>query len=246
MAGTTLPGAIGAFKWLIDALHRQEARPRGRRRAAGQDGREGAARGPAGPGGRDGDRRGRRSCARGLQMAVDGTDPDDLYDILAAEVKAKKASAAAGAGFWTDAGGYAPTIGIIGTVMGLVHVLENLVEPDKLGHLIAARVRRDAVGRALGERDVPALGQAHQGRRCRRGRPHGAHHRRRPRHPGRRQPARRRRPSSAPRCRRRAGAPPRRRRRERAAATAARSAAATRRSTRSTRTTSAGWSATPT
>jgi chemotaxis protein MotA len=74
---------------------------------------------------------------RGLQMAVDGTDPDDLFDILAAEVKAKKASAAIGSGFWTDAGGYSPTIGIIGTVMGLVHVLENLSEPDKLGHLIA-------------------------------------------------------------------------------------------------------------
>ncbi len=35
-------------------------------------------------------------------------------------------------------GGYAPTIGIIGTVLGLVHVLENLSEPEKLGHLIAA------------------------------------------------------------------------------------------------------------
>jgi len=75
---------------------------------------------------------------KGLQMAVDGTDPDDLYDILSAEVKAKKASAKAGAAFWTDAGGYAPTIGIIGTVMGLIHVLENLSEPEKLGHLIAA------------------------------------------------------------------------------------------------------------
>ena len=75
---------------------------------------------------------------RGLQMAVDGTDPDDLFDILAAEVKAKKTSAAAAAGFWTDAGGYSPTIGIIGTVFGLIHVLENLSEPDKLGHLIAA------------------------------------------------------------------------------------------------------------
>jgi chemotaxis protein MotA len=74
---------------------------------------------------------------RGLQMAVDGTDPDDLYEILTAEVKAKKTAAAAGAGFWTDAGGYSPTIGIIGTVLGLVHVLENLSEPDKLGHLIA-------------------------------------------------------------------------------------------------------------
>ncbi|GAB6899888.1 flagellar motor protein [Kineosporia succinea] len=74
---------------------------------------------------------------RGLQMAVDGTDPDDLYDILMAEVRAKKASAAVGASFWTDAGGYAPTIGIVGTVIGLIHVLENLSEPEKLGHLIA-------------------------------------------------------------------------------------------------------------
>jgi chemotaxis protein MotA len=34
-------------------------------------------------------------------------------------------------------GGYAPTVGIIGTVLGLVHVLENLSQPEKLGHLIA-------------------------------------------------------------------------------------------------------------
>jgi chemotaxis protein MotA len=74
---------------------------------------------------------------KGLQMAVDGTDPDDLYDIMAAEVTAKRNSAKAGAGFWMDAGGYSPTIGIIGTVLGLIHVLENLSEPAKLGHLIA-------------------------------------------------------------------------------------------------------------
>jgi chemotaxis protein MotA len=74
---------------------------------------------------------------KGLQMAVDGTDPDDLSEILMAEVAAMKASAKVGANFWMDAGGYAPTIGIIGTVVGLVHVLENLSEPDKLGHLIA-------------------------------------------------------------------------------------------------------------
>ncbi|HEX3003059.1 MAG TPA: MotA/TolQ/ExbB proton channel family protein, partial [Angustibacter sp.] len=38
---------------------------------------------------------------------------------------------------FADMGGYAPTIGIIGTVLGLVHVLENLSKPDQLGHLIA-------------------------------------------------------------------------------------------------------------
>ena len=75
---------------------------------------------------------------KGLQMAVDGTDPDDLFEILAAEVKSKKAAATNGASFFNDAGGYAPTIGIIGTVLGLVHVLENLSQPAKLGHLIAA------------------------------------------------------------------------------------------------------------
>ena len=74
---------------------------------------------------------------KGVTMAVDGTDPDDLRDILEAEVHAKRAADKHGAKFFADAGGYAPTIGIIGTVMGLVHVLENLAQPDKLGHLIA-------------------------------------------------------------------------------------------------------------
>jgi chemotaxis protein MotA len=54
------------------------------------------------------------------------------------ELMAKKAEDKHVAKFWADAGGYAPTIGIIGTVMGLVHVLENLSQPDKLGELISA------------------------------------------------------------------------------------------------------------
>jgi chemotaxis protein MotA len=75
---------------------------------------------------------------KGVTMAVDGTDPDDLRDILEAEVHAKKLADKHSAKFFADAGGYAPTIGIIGTVMGLVHVLENLAQPEELGHLIAA------------------------------------------------------------------------------------------------------------
>jgi chemotaxis protein MotA len=74
---------------------------------------------------------------KGLTMAVDGTDPEEMREILEGEVAAKKAAAKQTAKFWSDAGAYAPTIGIIGTVMGLVHVLENLAEPEKLGHLIA-------------------------------------------------------------------------------------------------------------
>jgi chemotaxis protein MotA len=75
---------------------------------------------------------------RGVGLAVDGTDPEELREILEAELYAKKAAAKQSAKFYNDMGGYAPTIGIIGTVMGLVHVLENLSNPDELGHLIAA------------------------------------------------------------------------------------------------------------
>jgi len=74
---------------------------------------------------------------RGVSLAVDGTDPEELREILECEVDAKRAADKHAAKFFNDMGGYAPTIGIIGTVMGLVHVLENLSEPDKLGHLIA-------------------------------------------------------------------------------------------------------------
>jgi chemotaxis protein MotA len=74
---------------------------------------------------------------KGVTMAVDGTDPEEMREILEGEVVAKKSATKQGAKWFADAGAYAPTIGIVGTVMGLVHVLENLSEPEKLGHLIA-------------------------------------------------------------------------------------------------------------
>jgi chemotaxis protein MotA len=74
---------------------------------------------------------------RGVTMAVDGVDTEELRDILESEIYVKKLADKQSAKFFNDMGGYAPTIGIVGTVMGLVHVLENLSQPDKLGHLIA-------------------------------------------------------------------------------------------------------------
>jgi chemotaxis protein MotA len=74
---------------------------------------------------------------KGLQLAIDGTDSEELRDILEAEVDAKRKADKAAAKIFDGMGGYAPTIGIIGTVIGLVHVLENLSDPSKLGHLIA-------------------------------------------------------------------------------------------------------------
>src|SRR4051795_13455719 len=136
MAGQTLPSTINGFKYLIAAFTAKKPDVEGvvepLVKMAEKARREGLLALES-----EMDTVQDEFMRRGLQMAVDGTDPDDLYEILSAEVKAKKAGAAVGAGFWTDAGGYAPTIGIIGTVVGLVHVLENLSDPSKLGHLIA-------------------------------------------------------------------------------------------------------------
>src|SRR3954470_21095371 len=74
---------------------------------------------------------------RGLQMGIDGTDPEELRAVLEGEISAKKAEDKVGAKFFTAMGGYSPTIGIIGTVVGLIHVLENLSNPESLGPLIA-------------------------------------------------------------------------------------------------------------
>ncbi|MDN4173552.1 MotA/TolQ/ExbB proton channel family protein [Nocardioides sp. SOB77] len=74
---------------------------------------------------------------KGVTLAIDGNDPEEVRDILEAEVAAKRKVDKQAAKLFADAGAYAPTIGIIGTVMGLVHVLENLAEPETLGHSIA-------------------------------------------------------------------------------------------------------------
>jgi chemotaxis protein MotA len=74
---------------------------------------------------------------KGLELAVDGTDPEELAEILEAEIRAKKRADKVKSKLFTDMGGYAPTVGIIGTVMSLVHVLGMLSEPDKLGASIA-------------------------------------------------------------------------------------------------------------
>ncbi len=74
----------------------------------------------------------------GLQAAIDGTDPEDLRDILEDKIATKRTQDRVHSKYFQDMGGYAPTIGIIGTVISLVHVLENLADPASLGHSIAA------------------------------------------------------------------------------------------------------------
>lgn len=74
---------------------------------------------------------------KGIELTVDGTDPEEIQEILEALIIAKRVEDNVGIKFFGDMGGYAPTLGIIGTVIGLIHVLGNLSSPEKLGHLIA-------------------------------------------------------------------------------------------------------------
>jgi len=74
---------------------------------------------------------------KGMQLVVDGTDPEMVRDILETEVYSAHDRHEMGAGIFETAGGYAPTMGIIGTVMGLVQVLASVSDPDSLGPAIA-------------------------------------------------------------------------------------------------------------
>jgi chemotaxis protein MotA len=74
---------------------------------------------------------------KGLQLVVDGSDPTLVREVLEAEIDGMATRHAAGASPFEKAGGFAPTMGIIGTVMGLVHVLQNLAAPSTLGPAIS-------------------------------------------------------------------------------------------------------------
>ena len=83
---------------------------------------------------------------KGLQLVVDGTDPDLVADILESENDAMRKRHAAAVQPFDKAGGYAPTMGIIGTVFGLIHVLANLDKPATLGPSISAAFVATLIG----------------------------------------------------------------------------------------------------
>ncbi|GGP20921.1 flagellar motor protein [Silvimonas iriomotensis] len=74
---------------------------------------------------------------RGLQMLVDGAEPETIRHAMELDIDAWELHARAAAKIWEAAGGYAPTIGILGAVLGLIHVMENLSDPSRLGAGIA-------------------------------------------------------------------------------------------------------------
>ena len=78
-----------------------------------------------------------RSIQKGVLLVVDGTDPELVREIMEADVAAMSERHEGRYAMFEQAGGYAPTMGIIGTVMGLINVLSHLDKPDELGHSIA-------------------------------------------------------------------------------------------------------------
>lgn len=73
----------------------------------------------------------------GLQLLVDGADANKLRENLDVQIASFETAERQAARVWEAAGGYAPTLGILGAVIGLVQVMENLSDPSKLGDGIA-------------------------------------------------------------------------------------------------------------
>lgn len=74
----------------------------------------------------------------GLTLAIDGQSADYIRDVLTEEVEAMEDRHASGAAIFTQAGTYAPTLGVLGAVVGLIAALADMSDIDKLGHAISA------------------------------------------------------------------------------------------------------------
>lgn len=74
---------------------------------------------------------------KGVQLLVDGASPEHLREVMEVEINTYEDELRQSARIWEAAGGYSPTIGIIGAVLGLIHVMGKLTTPDQLGPGIA-------------------------------------------------------------------------------------------------------------
>ncbi len=75
---------------------------------------------------------------KGIQLAIDGTDPELVREIMETDIQFLGTRHHEGANLFGTMGGFAPTLGVIGTVSGLVHMLANLSDPGSMGPSIAA------------------------------------------------------------------------------------------------------------
>jgi len=73
----------------------------------------------------------------GLELAVDGTDPEEIADVMALDLRRLIMRHKDGAAFFTNAAGFAPAFGMVGTVLGLIDMLGKLDDPSTLGPSMA-------------------------------------------------------------------------------------------------------------
>src|SRR4051812_27334216 len=86
---------------------------------------------------------------KALNLAVDGTDLQELRSMMDLEIAMEEQRAESEAAVFQQAGGYAPTIGIIGAVLGLIQVMKDLADIEKVGHGIATAFVATIYGVAL-------------------------------------------------------------------------------------------------
>ncbi|MFI4913937.1 MAG: flagellar motor protein [Steroidobacterales bacterium] len=86
---------------------------------------------------------------KGLQLVVDGGEPDAIRTTLEVDMHAREAADMRAAKVFEGMGIYSPTLGIIGAVLGLMAVMQNLADPSKLGHGIAAAFTATVYGIGL-------------------------------------------------------------------------------------------------
>jgi chemotaxis protein MotA len=86
---------------------------------------------------------------KGLQLVVDGSEPDVIRATLEVDLQARETADLRAARVFEGMGIYSPTLGIIGAVLGLMAVMQNLADPSKLGHGIAAAFTATVYGIGL-------------------------------------------------------------------------------------------------
>jgi len=91
-----------------------------------------------------------RFMKQALEMVVDGVDPEYTRQLLSEEIESMEDRHRSGALIFTAAGGAAPTLGVLGAVIGLIGALGNLNDTEKLGHMIAAAFVATLYGIFLG------------------------------------------------------------------------------------------------
>lgn len=86
---------------------------------------------------------------KALQLVVDGSEPDSISNVMYVELNMREHADLSAAKVFEGMGIYSPTLGIIGAVLGLMAVLQNLADPSKLGHGIAAAFTATVYGIGL-------------------------------------------------------------------------------------------------